>query len=444
MHLTHNIFGIHHPLHKATLLLTHFSLIAMAFTIASKLRLATLPNYLSTEFLGIAIITIVSMFFGGVFTSTGIGRRPKLPLRTFFVVLVSAVPSMIFIYLLGPEKFTAILGRGVYPIGIASFAAMAVTNQYLWNRVFYHPSAARCTIVIGPTQYAQKVEDALTSRDSGLRVTGLQSFDASEIERQEISSIVLCPEYKPSPEEQRHLLDLRLKGLPIYSFSDFFESFFFLVPVNEIDNEWFIRAEGFLMLGSSTSLRIKRFIDIIAALILMIISIPVILIAALMILASSRGTVFFRQTRVGLNGQEFLLYKLRTMHMNAEIDGAKWAQDNDKRAFPVGRILRKSRIDELPQWWNILKGEMSLIGPRPERPEFTAKLSEEIPYYDLRHVVKPGLSGWAQVSYPYGSSIEDSLKKLQFDLYYIKNYTLLLDLNILLRTVLVMFSRSGR
>jgi lipopolysaccharide/colanic/teichoic acid biosynthesis glycosyltransferase len=158
----------------------------------------------------------------------------------------------------------------------------------------------------------------------------------------------------------------------------------------------------------------------------------------------SRGPVLFCQTRVGMHGKTFTIYKFRTMRIDAEKSGAQWAQDNDERITPLGNFFRSSRIDELPQCWNIIKGDMSIVGPRPERPEFTSSLAKEIPYYDLRHVVKPGLTGWAQVSYPYGASTEDSLRKLQYDLYYIKNYSLLLDLNILLRTVLVTIRRTGR
>ena len=145
-----------------------------------------------------------------------------------------------------------------------------------------------------------------------------------------------------------------------------------------------------------------------------------------------------------MNGKEFTVHKFRTMTQNAEKFGAQWASENDSRIIPFGNFLRKSRIDEIPQCWNILKGEMSFIGPRPERPEFTKTLNKEVPYYDLRHVIKPGLTGWAQVKYPYGASTEDSLRKLQFDLYYIKNYSLLLDLNIALRTIKITFMRKGR
>jgi len=189
---------------------------------------------------------------------------------------------------------------------------------------------------------------------------------------------------------------------------------------------------------------LKRFIDIATALSLIILMLPILLFSTLLIKLVSSGPVLFPQTRVGLNGRTFVLYKLRTMKTDAEPDGPQWAEDKDIRIIPFGKFLRSTHIDELPQCWNILKGEMSMVGPRPERPEFTTKLAKVIPNYELRHAVKPGLTGWAQVNYPYGASIAESITKQQYDLYYIKNYSLLLDLNILLRTILVTVGRKGR
>ncbi len=444
MHLPRNIYGVYHPGHKVTLFMSHLFLLCASFYAASVKRLGVAPEFLSIEFTAMATIIMVSMFFGGVFTSVHISPRPKLPLKTFFIVLSSALPSLVFVYLMGPERFTALLGRGVYPIALLAFAILAVSNQYLWNRIFYHPSTEKWTVVIGSGSDKNKIQTLLSTRGHNLKVKGFVDIKSLNISSDDISSIVLSPKYLACAEEKRILMLMRLKGVPIFSLSDFLESFFFLIPVSDIDSEWFIRSGGFSMLESDSSLRFKRFIDVVAATAILFIASPVILVTCLLIPISSKGTVFFKQTRVGLNGEFFTLIKFRTMHMNAEDDGAKWAQENDSRIYAFGSFLRRTRIDELPQCWNILRGEMSLVGPRPERPVFTQELSKEIPYYDLRHVVKPGLTGWAQVSYPYGSSVEDALKKLQFDLYYIKNYSLVLDLNIMLRTALVMLRRSGR
>ena len=265
-----------------------------------------------------------------------------------------------------------------------------------------------------------------------------------DVQQQKFNAIIIGPDFQPNHTEQKKLLSFRLAGLPIYSLSDFFESFLFLVPVQEINNDWFIRSQGFAMLHSSITVRLKRLSDILGALTLGLVSLPIIALTAITIKISSKGAILFSQTRVGMNGTHFTIYKFRTMIADAETQGAQWASEGDPRIIPFGHFFRKTRIDELPQIWNILKGEMSIVGPRPERPEFTKELAKEIPYYHLRHVIKPGLSGWAQVSYTYGASTEDSLKKLQYDLYYVKNYSLLLDLNIILRTILVTLKRGGR
>ena len=217
-----------------------------------------------------------------------------------------------------------------------------------------------------------------------------------------------------------------------------------MVPVKVISDDWFLRSHGFHMLGNPVTQRVKRLLDVSLALVLIILTAPLILVSAALIKLTSKGPVFFSQTRVGYQGKLFTIYKLRTMLKDAETSGARWAEADDPRVTKIGGFLRKSRLDELPQCWNVLSGDMSFIGPRPERPEFTSMLSQEIPYYDLRHTVKPGISGWAQVIFPYGASTEDALKKLQYELYYIKHQSLLLDLNIAIRTLFTVFQRAGR
>ena len=198
------------------------------------------------------------------------------------------------------------------------------------------------------------------------------------------------------------------------------------------------------MLDNHIAKRIKRIVDVALAIFLLVLSAPLMVFCGILIKATSRGSVLFRQDRVGLQGEIFTIYKLRTMRDNAEKGGAQWAAVNDPRITTFGRFLRQTRLDEIPQCWNVLLGSMSFVGPRPERPEFTKELAKTIPYYDLRHLVKPGITGWAQVIFPYGSSVEDALKKLQYELYYIKNQSLMLDLNIIVRTLITVFRRAGR
>src|SRR5690606_9419332 len=189
---------------------------------------------------------------------------------------------------------------------------------------------------------------------------------------------------------------------------------------------------------------VKRVFDIVTALILLVVSLPIMLLTMLLVSLESKGPVFYSQERVGFNGRTFRVVKFRSMRSDAEVDGKpRWPQAGDDRITRVGRVIRKLRIDELPQLFNVLKGEMSLVGPRPERPFFVDQLVKDIPYYAVRHSVKPGLTGWAQVRYHYGSTVEDSQQKLQYDLYYVKNHTLFLDLLILFETVAVVLTGKG-
>lgn len=222
-------------------------------------------------------------------------------------------------------------------------------------------------------------------------------------------------------------------GIRVSGFNEFVESNYRCVPVAEIDHGWFLA-------GRSTGLGVyyqtfKRVLEVVVALLGMVLSLPLVLIAALAIRCSGPGPIFYSQMRVGRRNQPFRIFKLRTMRPDAEAEGAKWASKGDSRVTPTGRLLRKIRLDEVPQFWNIIRGDMAFTGPRPERPEFVGDLVEKVPFYNQRHLVKPGLTGWAQINCPYASSAEDSLIKLKYDLYYVKHATLKLDLHILFRTV---------
>jgi exopolysaccharide biosynthesis polyprenyl glycosylphosphotransferase len=215
-------------------------------------------------------------------------------------------------------------------------------------------------------------------------------------------------------------------------------------PVLHTRRGWLVFAHGFDLLHNPFGLRIKRLLDVLIALVLLVVALPALAVVALLIKLESRGPVIFRQARTGLGGAEFEVLKFRSMTQDAERDGPQWARDADPRVTRVGRVIRLLHIDELPQLINVLKGEMSFIGPRPERPVFNAMLEQEIPLYSLRHLVRPGITGWAQVMYPYGASVEDAREKLQYDLYYIKNYSVLLDIGIVFKTLRIVLLGKGR
>ena len=240
------------------------------------------------------------------------------------------------------------------------------------------------------------------------------------------------------------LMKVRFAGVEILNLSQFFEEIEKKVPVDFLSQEWFIFEKGFELFHNPLGLRVKRILDLMLALVLLAITWPIILVFAILIKLESKGPAFYSQIRTGLNDREFPIFKLRSMITDAEKQGAQWAKSNDSRVTRMGKIIRLTRIDELPQLWNVIKGDMSFIGPRPERPEFNVDLEKKIPFYKLRHLVRPGITGWAQVMYAYGASVEDSKQKLQFDLYYIKNFSFVLDMLIIFKTVRVVLFGKGR
>jgi sugar transferase (PEP-CTERM system associated) len=238
------------------------------------------------------------------------------------------------------------------------------------------------------------------------------------------------------------LLECRLQGIQVTDYLAFWEREAAQIDITRAGAGWLAFAEGFRV--NLARRAAKRFIDIVVSLAVLILLSPVVLLFYALIRLESPGSAIYRQKRVGLNGRVFEILKLRSMYQDAERDGIpQWASQNDDRTTRVGRFIRMARIDEIPQVINVLKGEMSFIGPRPERPEFVEKLKKEISFYDLRHRVRPGITGWAQVSYKYGASVEDAMKKLAYDLYYVKNGDMVLDLAILVQTVRVIFFAHG-
>ncbi|MFN0318169.1 MAG: TIGR03013 family XrtA/PEP-CTERM system glycosyltransferase [Burkholderiales bacterium] len=256
--------------------------------------------------------------------------------------------------------------------------------------------------------------------------------------------IVAVKEQRGGVLPLRQLLDCRLQGVKVTDLPGFIESIRGAVPIESLKASWLIYGEGFRI--GRTRLIVKRLFDLIASAAMLAVMSPVILVTALAIYCESGGPIIFRQERVGRGGQSFWLLKFRSMRTDAEKDGTpQWASPNDPRVTGVGRIIRKVRIDELPQLFNVLKGEMSFVGPRPERPFFVSQLTESIPFYGARHSVNPGVTGWAQVRASYGASEEDSKLKLEYDLYYVKHQTLWLDIVVLAETVrVVLFGEGAR
>lgn len=317
-------------------------------------------------------------------------------------------------------------------------------------------------LVIGAGDLARKLSQALESDAVSLRKelsegisaiphphNGRESvadFDrlSEVVKRDNITRIVIAEENPQKRAElSSALVDLRLRGLRISDAVDFYEQLFGRIWVEALSSEWFLYTEGFR--HSAVSVFFKRLVDVVASVVLLILTAPVMALAAIAIKLDTPGPVLFRQTRVGLFGAPFTIFKFRSMCADAEAtSGAVWASEYDPRITRVGRILRRFRIDEIPQAINVLRGEMSLVGPRPERPCFVDRLTELIPFYNHRHYVKPGITGWAQVKYRYGASVEDTCRKLQYDIYYAKHRSFVCDMRILFNTVGIVLTGKGR
>jgi len=259
----------------------------------------------------------------------------------------------------------------------------------------------------------------------------------SQIKKEKISTLIIAQKLSRQKALVKELYNCLALKIDFLNLAAAYETIFQKIPVDFIDQEWFLNN---LTEGEKIAYdKIKRLIDIFFALLIIIITSPFWLIIALLIKREDKGKVFYKQQRSGRNNSVFWLYKFRTMRPDAEKQGPVWAKKNDERATKVGGILRKIHLDELPQMLNVLKGDISLIGPRPERPEFVQKLERQIPHYQLRHIIKPGFTGWAQIKYRYARTPMDSQEKFQFDLYYLKNRSFLLDLGILLKTLQILF-----
>jgi len=383
------------------------------------------------------------------------------PLRTAIAVAFAFVGATLIFYSLPSWKF----GRGILLIQMFLAWTFLTGWRVLFSFIFHVAEEKKDVLVLGAGHCGTTLCRLLASPLSPYRVKGFLDDDPLKQEKVVESAkvigfthqlgefaadlgiktaILAITENRPS-SLIRQLLEVRLKGMAILDMPTVYEQLTRRIPVEHIRDEWITFSAGFYLVINDYIRKIKRLIDFGVSAFLLTISLPIMLLTAIAIRLESPGPIFFKQARVGKDDQVFTLWKFRSMRNNAEENGAVWAGEKDPRITRVGKWIRLLRIDELPQLINVFRGEMSLIGPRPERPEFIKELSEKIPYYSLRHAVRPGITGWAQVNYRYGASVEDARFKLEYDLYYIKNMSLLLDLKIFLRTIgVVLFGQGAR
>lgn len=374
------------------------------------------------------------------------------------LTLVTCIPLSWLLFSLqgipSPERWLLLA------ICLGASLSMLINRVYLGHQQTVWPQSR--VLIFGTGQDAQMIAHSLHQYDPGAELIGFYSSTDDEspsvpqarilshetslsetVDTLNIDEIIVAvSERRGGRMPLRELLDCRLTGVQIMDLTMYFESRRNQIRLDSLRAGWLIFGDGFRQDFLRTFN--KRLIDLFGSLLLLFLASPLMLLATLLIILEDGLPVFYRQERVGLHGRTFNVIKFRSMRRDAEKDGKpRWASANDDRVTRVGRFIRKFRIDELPQLFCVLRGDMSLIGPRPERPYFVDKLTQEIPFYAVRHSVKPGVTGWAQVRYAYGASVDDAVEKLQYDLYYVKNHNLILDFVVLFETVSVVLSGKG-
>jgi sugar transferase (PEP-CTERM system associated) len=411
------------------------------------------------------VILITSLFYITFFYIFDLYNLSKhgdawnVTIQILFAVITACGPIALLFYSVPVWKY----GRGVWAIQMIITFLLAVAWHLIYSIIYSKMTRNVKVLVLGAGRAGQFLNKWLQESSIPYEIVGFLDDDPTKLRKSMSSAIVLgrteqlidigkqigvstainTVGHNKSIQLVKTIFEARLKGWTVLDMVKLYEENAGRVPVQHVSEEWFLFVEGFYLLSNTFTQKVKRLSDIALSLVLLLMIVPLSLITAVAIFIESGRPIFFNQTRIGKNGKTFRLWKFRSMRRNAEKEGAVWAQRNDPRITKVGSCIRLFRIDEIPQFWNVLIGDMSLIGPRPERPEFVAELEMQIPYYFVRHTIRPGITGWAQINYPYGNSVEDAKNKLEYELYYIKNMSFILDLRIMLKTIGVILSGKG-
>lgn len=452
------LFNVYYPIRTLILLAGEALIVWTSFLLGTMLQFRE-DTYLVLNFeygyYKILMVTVIVLLFShwfDLYDPSSFNAKSEQVFRLLLVLglVALALAAVGFVF---PRSLP---GHGSSLIGliILTFALFGWRGAYAW--LSQRPYLRERVYVLGSGERAQRLVNGLRTRSElGVEVAGWSGNLEGAVNRESIAShlmervhlgeihrvIVAMPERRGAfPVHE--LLQLRLEGVKIEEATSWLEKISGRIEVEQLYPSWLIFAEGFRF-SAGFSL-VRRLASFLASAILLIITLPVIPLVILAIKLDSPGPVLYRQKRVGRGGVTFYCHKFRTMRRDAEADtGATWTGDDDPRITRVGRFLRTSRLDEIPQLWNVLRGDMGFVGPRPERPEFVEWLSREIPFYPLRHTVNPGITGWAQIKYKYGNTQEDAKQKLQYDLYYIKNMSLGLDLLIMFQTIKIVLLGRG-
>lgn len=449
---------------RGILLFGDVVLILLATQLSSWIRLSQLFNVFCvyTEASAITLLLYLIMLY--IFDMYNIKRTFRFAdaaRRIAVAVGMAGILSAFLFYLLPDWKY----GRGILLIQMVMVGGLLTGWRWIYRFSFPLTLHKRDVLIIGAGRSGTALAHLLEAKFSPYRVVGFLDDDPAKQGRvigspkvlgpvsrlKEITSemgvntAILAITHDRSLELISRILDARLHGMAIFDMPTVYENLAKRVPVEHVYDQWLLFNDGFYLASKEYMQKIKRLADLVISVLLLLSTFPIAVLFALAIRLDSPGPIFFKQERIGKDSKVFLLWKFRSMGQDAEQNGAVWAERVDPRVTRVGKWVRLLRIDEIPQVYNVLRGEMSLIGPRPERPEFVQELQKQIPYYDIRHLVRPGITGWAQINYRYGASVEDALRKLEYDLYYIKNMSLFLDLKIALRTIgVVLFGQGAR
>ncbi len=416
-------------------------------------------------FLAIFFVMLIAFYIDELYELTTTAIQSEFFNRLFRTFIVTGLIGIAFFYI-GDDRLFNIKPQRVFLIYLVTSALLL----YTWRFIFYQITASdkikSSVLIVGLTSTTQTIAEELLEKSSrnftlhsiiatpDQKVDTPNTLSSHTVVAESITSLYeYCKQYhidvivssesvKSDTALSKDIFNCISLDVTIYNAALFYEFLFGKIPVSSIEHTWFL--ENFNQRSKRGHDAFQRVSDVFLSIILLVISLPFLPFIAIIIKTTSKGPIIFKQTRTGKNGKTFLAMKFRSMIANAEKNGPQWATKNDSRITSFGAFMRKTRIDEIPQLFNILRGEMSLIGPRPERPEFITQLQETIPFYKERLLVKPGLTGWAQVVGPdYGGSVEETLEKLQYDLYYIKNRSLGLDASIILKTIKTVLSRKG-
>jgi lipopolysaccharide/colanic/teichoic acid biosynthesis glycosyltransferase len=371
--------------------------------------------------------------------------KDYLLLRLAALAVSMGIALAVGVYLVPPWRF----GRGLLVLTLISSLPLEAAIRFLWLAVAARPQPQRA-VVIGEGPIIADLEEELAQRPSPpftivAQVPAASATDSLQLTRESLgdADLVVVASLAHEATVDR-VAALNFRGTPVLDAAGAYAALTGRIPVRQVDSRWFIATGDFSSLAKSPFHHVQRFLDVVAATALLILAVPVLPLAAAAILISNGAPVFFRQTRLGRFRRPFTLVKLRTMRIGSDEDGPAFAESNDSRIFFVGRLLRRWRIDELPQLVNVLRGEMSLVGPRPERPDVASELEEQIPFYAFRYSVRPGLTGWAQVNLPYVAERSDHVAKLEYDLYLLRHHGPAMYGMVLLRTLGALVFRPGR